>query len=439
MVPTVDNLDVLLDLDELHTSLRHPNVESMTFLNEIAQLFPDAVSFAAGRPCERYLSVEAVHRYLDRYRDHLAERYDGDLARVHRTVLQYGRTKGIIDDLVAGHLAVDEGIHVDPEAIVVTVGCQEAMFLILRALRRSEQDVLLSVRPAYVGITGAALLSDMRVLSVADSPQGVDFDDLQRVLLQAQAQGLRPRAFYVVADFANPSGATMDLASRHRLLELAEEHDFLVLEDNPYGFFTGDDEESLPTLKSLDRSKRVVYLGSFGKTGVPGARVGYVVADQQVSVDDDQAVLLADQLARLKSMLTVNTSPVGQAIIGGKLLEHDLSLRAATLRERQIYRENRVQVLDGLARRFPPGQSPVVTWNTPRGGFFLVLTVPFPVSDELLEHAARTHKVLFTPMHHFNGDGVPVPQLRLSVSHLSAAEIETGLDALARFIHEQAD
>ncbi|MDT0412502.1 MULTISPECIES: PLP-dependent aminotransferase family protein [Streptomyces] len=438
-MPADDNLDALLDLDTLHASLRHANVESMTFLNEVAQLFPDAVSFAAGRPCERYLSVEAVHRYIDLYRDHLAKELDGDLAKVHRTMLQYGRTKGIIDDLVAEHLAVDEAIHVDRESVVVTVGCQEALFLTLRALRRTERDVVLTVRPAYVGITGAALLTDMRLLSVADSPGGLDFDDLERVLREAREEGLRPRALYIVADFANPSGATLDLPSRYRLLELAEAYDFLVLEDNPYGFFTGDDEDGLPTLKSLDRSQRVVYLGSFGKTGVPGARVGYVVADQRIAVAEDQTELLADQLARLKSMLTVNTSPIGQAVIGGRLLEHNLSLRAATLRERQIYRENRRQVTEGLARRFPPGKGPEVTWNSPRGGFFLVLDVPFPVTDELLEHAGREHKVLFTPMHHFYGDGVPVPRMRLSASQLTADEIETGLDALARFIHEQVD
>jgi (S)-3,5-dihydroxyphenylglycine transaminase len=438
-MPADDASEAFLDLDTLHDSLRHANVESMTFLNEVAQLFPDAVSFAAGRPCERYLSVEAVHRYVDLYRDHLAKELDGDLAKVHRTMLQYGRTKGIIDDLVAEHLAVDEGIRVDRESIVVTVGCQEALFLTLRALRRTERDVVLTVRPAYVGITGAALLTDMRLLSVKDSPGGLDFDDLERVLREARDEGLRVRGLYIVADFANPSGATLDLPSRYRLLELAERYEFLLLEDNPYGFFTGDDEDGLPTLKSLDRSQRVVYLGSFGKTGVPGARVGYVVADQRVSVAEDQDELLADQLARLKSMLTVNTSPIGQAVIGGRLLEHGMSLRAATLREQRIYRENRRQVVDGLARRFPPGDGPEVTWNSPRGGFFLVLDVPFPVTDELLEHAGREHKVLFTPMHHFYGDGVPVPRMRLSASQLTSDEIETGLDALARFIHEQVD
>ncbi|MFF1481773.1 aminotransferase class I/II-fold pyridoxal phosphate-dependent enzyme [Streptomyces sp. NPDC058301] len=139
--------------------------------------------------------------------------------------------------LIARCLERDEGIEADPEAVVVTVGCQEAMFLVLRALRSDDRDVLLSVSPMYVGLTGAARLTDMPVLPVAGGAAGIDMDDLVAQIRAARQRGQRPRACYVMPDFANPSGLSMDLATRRALLEVAEREGILLLEDNPYGLF----------------------------------------------------------------------------------------------------------------------------------------------------------------------------------------------------------
>ncbi|MBB4927769.1 (S)-3,5-dihydroxyphenylglycine transaminase [Kitasatospora kifunensis] len=404
-----------------------PVSESMNFLNEIAHRFPDAISLAAGRPFEGLFDLDDVHRYFDTYRRHLTARLGGDEQAVRRTLLQYGRTKGIIHELIAEHLRVDEGITADPQALVVTVGCQEALYLTLRALRRDDRDVLLAVTPSYVGVHGAASLVDMPVLPVRESPEGIDLDDLLAQVRRARAAGLNPRACYVIPDFANPSGIRLSLEVRQRLLRIAAEEDLLILEDNPYGLF--GDLDGPPTVKALDERARVVYLGSFAKTGLPGARVGYVLADQRVP---GAAGPLADQLAKIKSMLTVNTSPIAQAVIGGKLLAHGCSLRAANTREREHYRSNLAQVLTGLQKRF--GATPGVSWNTPTGGFFLLLTVPFPVGDELLELSAEKFRVLWTPVHHFYADAQARNVMRLSSSHLRPEEIEEGLNRLADFI-----
>ncbi len=141
--------------------------------------------------------------------------------------------------------------------------------------------MILAVSPSYVGLSGAARLVDMPVLEVAGGPNGVDLHSLEQVVREARARGLRPRACYLVADFANPSGISLDPEARHALLDLAERLDLLLLEDNPYGYFDADGVR-LPTMKSLDTRGRVVYLGSFAKTGLPGARIGYAVADQRV-------------------------------------------------------------------------------------------------------------------------------------------------------------
>ncbi|HYQ66409.1 PLP-dependent aminotransferase family protein [Actinophytocola sp.] len=427
-----------LDTEDLHPSIEDPALNSMNFLNEVANHYPDAVSLAAGRPFEEFWETDELSRYLARFSQHLREDRGYSEERVRRTLFQYGRTKGIVHELVAANLELDEGIVADPESIVVTVGCQEAMVLVLRALRAGPRDVLLAVSPTYVGLTGAARLVDMPVLPVASGEAGIDLDDLLSRIQGARAAGLRPRACYVMPDFANPSGVSMSEQTRRALLSLAREEDFLLLEDNPYGLFHGD-ASRVPTLKALDECRRVVYLGSFAKTVLPGARVGYVVADQTVRGGDGTVRLLADELSKIKSMLTVNTPALAQAVVGGKLLEHGCSLVRATAREREVYAANRTRVVEGLAARF--GDDSLVGWNVPMGGFFVVVTVPFTVDDALLTRSARDYGVLWTPMHHFydtgtsNADGIR--SLRLSCSVVNAEQIDAGLDRLALLINDE--
>lgn len=427
-----------LSTEDLHSSLEDPALNSMNFLNEIANHYPDAVSLAAGRPYEEFWEVDELPRYLARFTTYLREERGQSEEQIRRTLFQYGRTKGIVHELVAANLSLDEGLEVDPESIVVTVGCQEAMVLVLRALRSGPQDVLLAVSPTYVGLTGAARLVDMPVLPVAGGEAGIDLDDLLATIQRARADGLRPRACYVMPDFANPSGVSMSEKTRRALLSLAREEDFLLLEDNPYGLFHGD-VDRVPTLKALDEQRRVVYLGSFAKTVLPGARVGYVVADQTVTGADGTVRLLADELSKIKSMLTVNTPALAQAVVGGKLLEHGCSLVRANRREREIYAANRTRIVEGLAARFGVGGA--VRWNVPAGGFFVVVTVPFVVDDALLARSARDYGVLWTPMHHFYDSGSEgregVRALRLSCSVVTSSQIDAGLDGLARLVEDE--
>jgi (S)-3,5-dihydroxyphenylglycine transaminase len=432
----VDTAD--LTTAALHGSLEDPALNSMNFLNEVSHHYPDAITLAAGRPCEEFFDLEDLHRYVRTFCSYLGDELGYSAERVTRLVFQYGRTKGIIHELIATNLSLDEGVTVDPESIVVTVGCQEAMFLVLRALRADERDVLLAVSPTYVGLTGAARLADLPVVPVATGSAGIDFDDLLARIRQTRAAGRRPRALYVMPDFANPSGLRLDVPMRRRLLQLARDEDILLLEDNPYGLFHGE-AERLPTLKALDEWRRVVYLGSFAKSVLPGARVGYVVADQRVADASGEISLLADQLSKIKSMLTLNTPPIAQAVVGGKLLEHNCSLAKANIRERELYERNMKRILDGLAARFPRsanGSGPV-TWTIPAGGFFVVVTVPFIVDDALLERSARDYGVLWTPMHHFYDAGTAVRALRLSCSTVTGTRIDAGLERVAALINDR--
>ena len=426
---------VVLSASALHESLADPALESMNFLNEIAGRFPHAVSFAAGRPCEKFFDIDAIPTYLRRFESYLREERGMNDAQIQRTVYQYGRTKGIIHEVLARNLRIDEGIEVDPEAIVVTVGCQEAMLLVLRALCATSLDVVFAVSPGYVGLSGAARVLEREVWPVRETPHGIDLDHLEEQIATARAAGRRPRAVYLIPDFANPSGMSLDRERRLQLLELAERYDLLLLEDNPYGLFRADDGERPPTLKALDRQRRVVYLGSLAKTCFPGARVGYVVADQRVASAGGQG-LLADELSKIKSMVSVNTSPIAQAIAAGKMLMHECSLVEANRTEARIYRANLRAVLDGLASRFPNAAALGIRWNAPAGGFFIVVSLPFVVDDAALEDSANEYGVIWTPMKHFyqDDDGGGDRQLRLSVSVLEPAQIDEGLDRLQRFV-----
>lgn len=408
----------------------------MTLLNEIAGRFPDAVSFAAGRPYEGFYDVAGLGRCLSAFERHLKDDLGLSPDAVRRTFFQYGRTKGFIHHLIARHLQIDEQLTVEPESLLVTTGAQEAMVLVLRALRTDARDVIFAAYPAYVGFLGATRLVDISVRSVREGPDGIDVADLEEKIRRARAEGLRPRACYVVPDFANPSGATMPEADRRRLLDLVEREDILLLEDNPYSMFHSGREERLPTLKSLDTGRRVVYLGSFAKTAFAGARVGYVVADQPV-VDGG---LFADELAKLKSMLTLNTSTVAQAVIGGFLLENGCSVERATEREAEVYRRNLRAVLTGLEERFgsgAPAGDAGVSWNTPKGGMFAVVTLPFRADDAMLEYSAERFGVLWTPMHHFYAGNGGFHQIRLSFSVLTPDQIHIGIERLAALVADR--
>ncbi|WP_121717458.1 PLP-dependent aminotransferase family protein [Streptomyces sp. E5N91] len=430
-----------LSITDLHESVDDPALTSMTLLNELAGRYPSAVSFSAGRPFEGFYDVEDLSRHLTTFRRHLEDEVGLPAEQVRRTFFQYGRTKGFIHELIARQLQLDEGLTVDPESIVVTTGCQEAMVILLRALVRDSRDVILAAEPNYVGFIGAARVAGAPLRPVREGTGGIDLDDLERQIAEARREGLRPRACYVVPDFANPSGASMSTADRVALLALARRERILVLEDNPYSFFSADGSR-LPMLKSLDEHRQVIHLGSFAKSAFAGARVGYIIADQPVSSAGDRAagpVLLADHLAKLKSMVTLNTSTVAQAVIGGYLIENGLSLKRATAREAGVYRRNLATVLDRLASVFPaaPGRPREVSWNAPQGGMFVVVTLPFVADEEMLEYSASKFGVLWTPMHHFYAGTSGFHQARLSFSVLTPEEIGLGVDRLGDLVKDQ--
>ncbi|HTX85457.1 MAG TPA: PLP-dependent aminotransferase family protein [Streptosporangiaceae bacterium] len=427
----------MLRKEGLHASVSDPVLDTMNFLNEITLRYPEAISFAPGRPYDGFFDTEQIFTYIRRFLAHLAESGKSP-DQIRDTLFQYGPTAGRIRELIASSLRQDENIDVPPESIVVTVGCQEAMLLILRALISGPEDVLLVSSPCYVGITGAARLLDIELITIEEQEDGIRCADLEAAVRAEVSRGRRPRAFYVVPDHSNPSGTTIPLQTRFALLELAARHDILVLEDSPYRLVSAGPQ--LPTLKSLDHQRRVVHLGSFSKTAFPGARVGFVVADQLVVDHAGRTGLLADELAKIKSMVTVNTSPLSQAAVAGMLLASEGRISELNT-ETTAYYENALQsTLRELDRRFPVDRRAALRmhWNKPRGGFFLTVHVPFIADNSALARSAQEFGVIWTPMSYFYPGGGGDRSIRLSISYLTQEEIVDGIARLARFIEAQA-
>nr|WP_084264818.1 aminotransferase class I/II-fold pyridoxal phosphate-dependent enzyme [Actinomadura macra] len=426
----------VLRMEDLHPSVADPVMDTMNFLNEVTLRYPDAVSFAPGRPYDGFFDTAQVFTYVRRYLDHLAERGESP-AQVRDSLFQYGPSAGRIRDLIAGSLRLDEGIDVAPESIVVTVGCQEAMFLALRALMSGPDDVLLVSSPCYPGITGAARLLDIELTAVQEGRDGLSCADLEVAVLAERARGRRPRAVYVIPDHSNPSGVTMPLRTRHELLELAGLLGILVLEDSPYRLVSPGTQ--VPTLKSLDRERRVVHLGSYSKTIFPGARVGYVVADQPVLAPDGRTGLLADELAKIKSMVTVNTSPLSQAAVGGALLAAGGRIAELNTEMAAYYEDTMRYTLHCLEEEFPADRRARLGmgWNKPSGGFFLTLQVPFRADNAALARSAQDYGVIWTPMAYFYPDGGGYHTVRLSTSYLTHTDSREGISRLADFIEAE--
>jgi (S)-3,5-dihydroxyphenylglycine transaminase len=424
------------ELGALHAAIGDPQMDSMRMLSETAMRFPAALSFSSGAPYDGTHDPATLPVYLDRYLRHLRE---GGVPeqRIRKLLFQYGPVNGFIREEVARNLRQDEGIDVPADAVMITSGCQEAMLVALRGLITGPQDVLLTVSPAYVGILGAARMLDVPLVGVPEGPDGLDPDTLAAAVADVRASGRRPVAVYLIPDFSNPSGTVVPLAARHRLLELAQRERLVVLEDNPYGLFARDGEQ-LPTMKSLDRHGSVLYLGSFAKTAFPGARLGYLVADQPVSGPGGSVRTLAEELSRAKSMFTVGTSSLSQAVVGGMLVEHDYDLRTATRATAAVYAERLDTTLAALAAHFPPERHAEhgVSWNTPRGGFFLTVEVPFVADLAAMERCARDFGVSWAPMSMFHVGGGGDRAMRLGFSNLAPDDIREGVARLARFISD---
>ena len=410
-------------------------LDVMNFLNEAAGNYPSAISFASGRPSERFFRLAEWMDALPDFLGHFGARLSVDVGKAANLLAQYGATNGIVNDLIARQLANDEKISCDPGQIVVTTGCQEAIALCLRTFCRHEDDIILVRSPSYIGITGAALTNGVAELPFA-CPDVADMAAaLRHAIAEAETRGKHPRLLYLVPDFDNPTATVLPRHVRSEIIGLCAEKRIVVLEDNPYGMFRFAGER-VPTMYELDTRGCVVYLGTYSKTLCPALRVGFAVVPPALFGDAAQSHAAIARLSQEKSFGTVNTSQISQAIVGGVLIAKDCSLLQHIAPAIALYRDNHAEMQRCLESTFADRRD-CIAWNEPEGGFFLIVNLPFRFAKEEAEICARDYGVIVMPLSFFAYDDGCDCQVRLAFSNVARDDIAKGVARFAKFVEDR--
>ena len=367
----------------------------------------DMVSFAAGYPDPASFPGEE-----------LRELADGLLAGRDASVLQYGPTRGYqpLLETIVGVLAA-RGITATPDHLTITSGSQQGIDLIGRVLV-TPGDVVLVELPAYTGAIAALKNAQAQLAGVRTGADGIDLDDLDAVCLRERKAGRRVNLLYLVPNFQNPAGSLLSLDKRRRLLEWAERRDILLVEDDPYGALYFDDVATAADTRPMradDRHGRVIYLSTFSKTLAPGFRVGWMVAPPA----------LIERFETAKQSIDLMSGSFDQRIVQEAVARGIVDRLAPRLRD--VYRTKR-DVMQAALREELQGR---LTWEPPKGGFFLWVTLPDGVNDEALLARALDERLVFVIGSAFYVDGTGHNRVRLSFSAPTADRIREGARRLA--------
>ena len=315
---------------------------------------------------------------------------------------------------LAEKLRRDNGIDVEPEQILLSAGSSSGLGLAVDMLV-DPGDVVLADAPAWMGATGMFKLAGADVVGVEVDEDGIDPAKAAVALDRLAAEGKRPKFLYTIPTFQNPSGVELSLARRKDLARLADERGLLIFEDDAYIDLRFEGEPK-PTIFSLARPGSVLFFGTLSKTIAAGLRLGYCVGPK------DAIAILAR--GRTDSLRNTYTSSLAEWYIStGRLWKHVEELRG-------IYQRKCAHMLAALAREMPPG----VRWTTPKGGFFLWVTLPPEVDATVIVTQAREQLVDYIPGPAFYSDGSGRNALRLSFSAVSAEQIDTGIARLAQVV-----
>lgn len=376
---------------------------------------PDLISFAGGIPDPALFPVEEIR---SAYQSTLANVEDANRA------LQYSVSEGDpkLRNWIVGHMA-SRGIECEAENILITNGSQQGLEF-LGKLFLSPNDTALVTAPTYLGALQAFASNE----PVYDELKLEQTNRTANSYSQsAKAAGGEVKFAYVVPDFANPSGETMNEQARQNLLELSRELDVPVIEDCPYSQLRYDGKEIAPiqaldieTCGSIDNS-RVIYCGTFSKVFTPGLRVGWICATRDI----------IKRLTLIKQASDLNSSAINQSVmlyLAERLFDHQVKTA------RGSYRKKRDAMLEALQSYMPEG----VSWSKPEGGLFIWVTLPKEIdTSALLKKAVDEEKIAFVPGHAFfvNDDGHNT--MRLSFSLPDVTQIKAGIKRLAKLVQSE--
>jgi 2-aminoadipate transaminase len=359
----------------------------------------EVISFARGVPAPECLPVEE-----------LADCARAALERDGRTILSYGS--------VAGYAPLRQWIaerhRVDPERVLVTNGSLQGFVFLAQRFFAGRGGRVLVEAPTYDRPLKILAGLGADAVAVPIDEDGLDPDALAAEL----RQGPKPAFLYTIPTFQNPSGRTLSIERRRRVVELAREHDLLVLEDDPYGLVRYEGQPS-PTLFELDGGERVAYSSSFSKTIAPGVRVGYFVLPSELEAD-----LEAIAVSTYITPVLLSQATVHEFLARGNL-EPNLD------RVRRLLGARRDAMLAALERELREE----ATWSRPQGGYFVWLELPRGADVAELMPRASAAGITLVPGTDFypRGEGGS-GAARLAFSFVSPDEIDEGVRRLAELL-----
>ena len=371
---------------------------------------PDIISFGGGMPAPDVFPIQEFSEACQRV-----------LVDYGPQALQYGATEGYLPlrEMITRHTA-RYGIEVTADNVMITSGSQQALDLLGKILINRGDHVLVEL-PTYLGALQAWNAYGAEYVSVPMDENGM--------MTEALEEGLRsgPKFIYVLPNFQNPSGVTLSLERRHKLIELADRYGVPIVEDDPYGQLRYEGEH-LPSVVELDSQYRdncdvcyrgnVIYLSTFSKILAPGIRLAWVVAPPEV----------IRKLVQAKQGTDLHTSSFNQLVTyevakGGFLDRHVKLIR-------DVYCERRDVMLGAMDAYFPPG----VEWTHPEGGLFLWGILPETMSSADVLKSAIEEKVAFVPGGPFYANGGGHNTMRLNFSYSNPEKIREGISRLGRVI-----
>lgn len=367
---------------------------------------PEIISLAGGNPASELFPGEELSKIAGKV-----------LMTSPTLALQYGTTDGYpkMKDCARERAQKVNSISENDEILIVT-GANQGIDLTAKAIL-NKGDKIVVESPSFIGSLNAFRTYEAQLVGVKIEDDGMSMEGLEEVLKADSSI----KIIYTIPTFQNPTGTTMPLSKRKRMLELAAKYDVLIIEDNPYGDlrFSGED---VPTLKSLDTEGRVIYVGSFSKILSPGMRLGYVVAPAQ----------LAEKIEMLKQVNDVHTPMLTQLMCVEFMKKYNIDSYIA--KNRELYGKKCAKMVESMEKYFPAGK---VKWVVPEGGIFLwcecsTITDIAPIVDRCLER-----KVAIVPGSNFAIDiYAPSNMFRLNYSSATPEKIEEGVRRLGEVLTE---
>lgn len=370
---------------------------------------PDVISFAGGMPAPEVFPVEEFRHACDYV-----------LTNYPAQALQYGATEGVkpLREMIARH-SVRIGLNVSTDNILITSGSQQALDL-LGKIFINRGDRILVESPTYLGALQAWNAYGAEYVPVPSDENGMNTDALEEALRTG------PKFIYCLPNFQNPTGSTLPLERRQKLVELADRYGVPIIEDDPYGQLRYEGEH-LPSVAVMDgriRSKdsfysgNVIYLSTFSKILAPGLRLAWVIAPPEV----------IRKLTQAKQGADLHTSTFTQAVTyevgkGGFIDQHVKTINA-------VYTERRNVMLDALDEYMPAG----VHWTHPQGGLFLWVKLPEELNSQEIFTTAVEQKVAFVPGGSFFACGGGQNTMRLNFSFCKPEIIVEGIHRLSNAI-----